>query len=57
MPPTVTALTGFEVAGTDGRFQPAEARIDGNNIVVNLDKLLQEDDNEAEWKTAFVNAS
>jgi nitrite reductase/ring-hydroxylating ferredoxin subunit len=32
-------------------------RKDGNNIVVNLDKLFQEDDNEAEWKTAFVNAS
>jgi Rieske Fe-S protein len=32
-------------------------RKDGNNIVVNLDKLFQEDDNEADWKTAFVNAS
>jgi nitrite reductase/ring-hydroxylating ferredoxin subunit len=32
-------------------------RKDAGNIVVNLDKLLQEDDNEAEWKTAFVNAS
>jgi len=31
-------------------------RKDANNIVVNLDKLLQEDDNEAEWKTAFVSA-
>jgi nitrite reductase/ring-hydroxylating ferredoxin subunit len=29
-------------------------RKEGSNILVNLDKLLQEDDNEAEWKTAFV---
>ncbi|MGZ4789588.1 MAG: sialate O-acetylesterase, partial [Terriglobales bacterium] len=28
------ALTSFEVAGTDGKFQPAEARIDGNTVVV-----------------------
>jgi nitrite reductase/ring-hydroxylating ferredoxin subunit len=32
-------------------------RKDGNNIVVNLDKLFQEDDNEADWKTAFISAS
>ena len=32
-------------------------RKDGNNVVVNLDKLYQEDDNETEWKAAFVNAS
>jgi nitrite reductase/ring-hydroxylating ferredoxin subunit len=32
-------------------------RKDGSNIVVNLDKLFQEDDNEADWNTAFVNAS
>jgi hypothetical protein len=29
-------------------------RKDGNNVVVNLDKLLQEDENEAEWKVAFI---
>lgn len=29
-------------------------RKDGNNVVANLDKLYQEDENEAEWKTAFV---
>lgn len=27
---------------------------EGNNVHVNLDKLYQEDDNEAEWKTAFI---
>jgi hypothetical protein len=27
---------------------------DGNNVVVNLDKLYQEDDDEAAWKAAFV---
>jgi nitrite reductase/ring-hydroxylating ferredoxin subunit len=32
-------------------------RKDGGNVVVNLDKLYQEDDNEAEWTAAFVNAS
>jgi Rieske Fe-S protein len=29
-------------------------RKDGNNIVVNLDKLYQEDEDEAAWKAAFV---
>jgi nitrite reductase/ring-hydroxylating ferredoxin subunit len=29
-------------------------RKDGNNVVANLDKLLQEDEDEAAWKTAFV---
>ena len=29
-------------------------RKDGNNIVVNLDKVFQEDENEAQWKAAFV---
>ena len=29
-------------------------RKDGNNVVANLDKLYQEDENEAEWKTAFI---
>ena len=29
-------------------------RKDGNNIVVNLDKAYQEDEEEAAWKTAFV---
>ena len=29
-------------------------RKDGNNIVVNLEKAFQEDDNEAQWKAAFI---
>jgi Rieske Fe-S protein len=29
-------------------------RKDGNNVVVNLDKLYQEDEDEAFWKTAFI---
>ncbi len=29
-------------------------RKDGNNVVVNLDKVYQQDDDEAEWKAAFV---
>jgi sialate O-acetylesterase len=29
-----TALTGFEVAGEDRKFQPAEARIDGDTLIV-----------------------
>jgi Rieske Fe-S protein len=29
-------------------------RKDANNVVVNLDKAFQQDDDEAEWKTAFV---
>jgi len=28
------ALTGFEIAGTDGQFSPAQATIDGNTIVL-----------------------
>ena len=31
-----------------------DVRKDGNNIVANLDKLYQQDDNEAEWKVAFI---
>ena len=31
-------------------------RKDGNNVVVNLDKLYQEDEDEASWKTAFIPA-
>ena len=31
-------------------------RKDGTNVVVNLDKLFQEDDNESDWKAAVVNA-
>ncbi|HTE44932.1 MAG TPA: Rieske (2Fe-2S) protein [Gemmatimonadaceae bacterium] len=27
---------------------------DGNNVVANLDKLLQQDEDEADWKVAFV---
>jgi sialate O-acetylesterase len=27
-------LTGFTIAGSDRRFVPAEARIDGNSVVV-----------------------
>jgi Rieske Fe-S protein len=29
-------------------------RTDGNNLMVNLDKLYQEDDDETEWKAAVV---
>jgi Rieske Fe-S protein len=29
-------------------------RKDGNNVVANLDKLYQEDEDEAAWKSAFV---
>jgi sialate O-acetylesterase len=28
------AITGFEVAGADGKYAPAEAKIDGNTLVV-----------------------
>jgi len=31
-------------------------RKDGSNVVVNLDKLFQEDDNESDWKAAVVSA-
>jgi hypothetical protein len=29
-------------------------RKDGNNVVANLDKVYQEDEDEAAWKAAFV---
>jgi nitrite reductase/ring-hydroxylating ferredoxin subunit len=32
-------------------------RRDGNNVVVSLDKLYQEDEDEAAWKAAVVNLS
>jgi len=30
---------------------------DGNNVVVNLDSLYQDDDDEAAWKLAFISVS
>ena len=34
-----TELTGFEVAGSDGKFAPATARIDGDAVVVSSDSV------------------
>lgn len=34
-------LSGFEVAGTDGRFQPASAKIDGDTVVVTSDAVTE----------------
>ena len=31
-----------------------DVRKDGGNVVANLDKLYQQDDNEAEWTAAFI---
>ena len=33
------ALTGFEVAGADGKFQPATATIDGNEVIAKSDAV------------------
>ena len=35
------AVNGFEVAGTDGHYQRAKARIDGGNVVVSSDVVPQ----------------
>ena len=32
-------LQGFELAGRDGHFMPATARIDGNTVVVNSSRV------------------
>lgn len=34
-----SSLSGFEVAGADGKFVPAQARIDGETIVVSSDQV------------------
>ena len=34
-------LTGFEVAGADGKFQAATAKIDGNEVVVQSDAVAE----------------
>jgi sialate O-acetylesterase len=34
-------LTGFEIAGSDGRFVPAEAKIDGDTVVVSSASVQQ----------------
>jgi sialate O-acetylesterase len=34
-------LTGFEVAGADGRFVAATAKIDGNTVVVESDAVME----------------
>ena len=35
------ALTGFEVAGADGKFLPATAKIDGDTVVVQSDAVME----------------
>ncbi len=35
------ALTGFEIAGPDGKFVPAEANIDGDTVVVSSASVLR----------------
>jgi Rieske Fe-S protein len=42
--------TGRATRGLD-RFA---VKKDGNNVVADLDSIYQEDDNEAQWKTAFI---
>ena len=34
-------VTGFEIAGEDGKFVPAKARIDGDTVVVSSDTLAE----------------
>jgi len=34
-------LTGFEVAGADGKFVPAKARIDGNTVLASSDAVAE----------------
>jgi sialate O-acetylesterase len=36
-----TSLVGFQVAGVDGAFAPADARIDGNSVVVSSPQVPQ----------------
>ncbi len=38
-PAPATELSGFEVAGTDNKFTPANARIDGDAVVVSSDSV------------------
>jgi sialate O-acetylesterase len=34
-------VTGFEVAGADGKFVPATAKIDGNTVVASSDAVTE----------------
>jgi sialate O-acetylesterase len=34
-------LTGWEVAGADGKFLPATAKIDGNTVIVTSDAVTE----------------
>lgn len=45
-------LGGFEVAGADGKFVPAEARIDGDTVVVNAPQV----DTPARVRYAWANS-
>jgi sialate O-acetylesterase len=38
--PTPTELTGFEIAGDDKNFLPAQASLEGDSVVVSCDKVL-----------------
>ena len=44
----------FEIAGTDGRFHPAEARIDGNRIVVKADAVTEPVDVRYCWSNVAI---
>jgi len=43
-------LTGFEVAGTDGQWQPAEAKIDGETVIVSSKAVPQPKNVRYAWK-------
>ena len=38
------AITGFEIAGADGKYAPAEAKVEGNTIVVSSPQVASPDD-------------
>jgi sialate O-acetylesterase len=51
------ALEGFEVAGADGRFHPATARVDGDTVVVNADDVSRPVHVRYAWANAPMTAN
>jgi hypothetical protein len=43
-------LVGFEVAGADGKWKPADAKIDGDTVVVSSPDVTAPTDVRYDWK-------
>lgn len=55
--PPSESLNGFEIAGKDGKFFPAEARIEGEEVVIESKKIKDPVSVRYAWKTDISEAN